>query len=124
MKSWKTPTPEQVARAIALLGHLEHRRYFFDRLENPNWIALLRDRGFLSTPPPVVRDDATGSIHFPPWPESQYLARMVVHVPEAVLNIIVEIDTENVLVHEDFADAALAMPAELAAKWVKKETRW
>jgi hypothetical protein len=124
MKSWKTPTPEQVARAVALLSHAEHCHYFFDRLENPNWIAPLRDRGFLSSPPPVVRDNTTGSIHFPPWPASRYLARIAMHVPEMVLNIIIQIDTENILVHEDFADAALGMPAELAAEWVKKESRW
>ena len=46
MKSWKMPTPEQVAKAVALLGHVEQYRYFFDRLENPEWLLPLQKRDF------------------------------------------------------------------------------
>ena len=45
--------------------------------------------------------------------------------PETVLDVILHIpDTDNVRVHEDLADAALAMPAELAAHWASKEAEW
>ena len=125
MKSWKTPTPEQVAKAVALLGRSEQYRYFFDRLENPEWIRPLRQRGFFLSPPQPVRDEVKGTIRFPPWPESRYLARMAKHVPQTVLEIALEITpTENVSVHEDLADAAISMPPAMAARWVVEELRW
>ncbi len=74
MKSSKTPTPEQVTKAIALLGRKEHYRYFFDRLENPLWLEPLHKQGFFLHPPPPQANE--GSVVFPPWPESRYLARI------------------------------------------------
>lgn len=57
MKSWKKPTPEQVDRAIALLVRVEQYRYFFDHLENPEWIPFLRSKGFFKSPPNIQRDE-------------------------------------------------------------------
>lgn len=51
MKSWKKPTPEQVNRAISLLGQVQNVRYFFDKLENPEWIQPLYKKGYFSNPP-------------------------------------------------------------------------
>jgi len=125
MKSWKTPTPEQVTKAVALLGHAEQYRYFFDRFENPLWIEPLETKGFFSSPPQATQDEERGTIGFPLWPESRYLARMAARAPEAVLKIILQIpDTDNIQVHTDLCDAALAISTELAAKWAEKETKW
>ncbi len=124
MRSWKTPTPEQVDRAIALLAHPEQRRYFFDRLENPHWLEPLQKKGFFRNPPAVARDEEKGTVRFPPWPESQYLARMAVHDPAKVLEVALLTETGNVRVHEDILDAALAMPAEMAAKLASKVLSW
>ena len=126
MKSWKTPTPEQIAKAVALLsGHVGQYRYFFDRLENPLWITPLKIRGFFQSPPLPLRDESRGTIGFPPWPESSYLARMAPLAPEAVLEVILGIpDTENVRVHEDLVDAALGMPGPLAANLVGRAKKW
>lgn len=125
MKSWKTPTPEQVDRAVALMGHTEHYRYFFDRLENPEWIKPLKSKGFFSNPPKAERDETRGTIGFPIWPESRYLLRMALLKPEVVLELILQIpDTDNIRVHEDLADAALAMPAAMAAEWIKQQVKW
>jgi len=125
MKSWKTPTPEQVDRAVALLGHAEHYRYFFDRLENPEWISPLKSKGFFSNPPKTQRDKTRGTIHFPPWPESRYLARMASLSPEVALEVILQIpDTDNVRVCEDLPDAALSMPPDLSVQLVEKAKNW
>ncbi|MEW6542563.1 MAG: hypothetical protein AB1411_03015 [Nitrospirota bacterium] len=124
MRSWKTPTPEQVDRAIALLAHPELRRYFFDRLENPHWLEPLKQKGFFGHPPAVVRDEGKGTVRFPPWPESRYLARMAVHNPAKVLEIALSIETDNIRVNEDLLDAALAMPAEMAATLASKAPAW
>ena len=125
MKSWKTPTPEQIDRTVALLAQREHRRHFFDRLENPEWLDPLEKKGFFKSPPPPILDESKGTLAFPVWPESRYLARMAKLAPEKVAPILRAIpDTENIRVHDDFADAALAMPAELAAEFVPRAIRW
>lgn len=125
MQSWKKPTPEQVERAIALLGQIEQRRYFLDRLENPEWVLPLFERDFFAYPPQIIKDDIQGTLAFPPWPESRYLARMAGRAPAEVLQAILQVpETDNVIVHADFADAALAMPPALAAAWAEKEVGW
>jgi hypothetical protein len=126
MRSWKTPTPEQVAKAVALLGRREQYRYFFERLQNPFWLEPLAQRGFFQNPPPPIGDETAESFRFPPWPESQYLARMA-RLPEAyeqVLDIALRVETDNVSVHEDLADVALALPPHMAARLVPKAKQW
>jgi hypothetical protein len=125
MKSWKKPTLEQVDKAVALFAHGEQHRYFFDRLENPEWLTPLKEKGFFSSPPTPIRDEARGTIAFPAWPESRYLVRMAALAPEIVAKILFEIpETENSRVRDDIAEALLALPAELAAKIVSKTIGW
>src|SRR5262249_39381225 len=100
-------------------------RYFFDRLENPLWLEPLHKRGFFRNPPSSQAQE--GSVVFPPWPESRYLARMA-KLPEAhqrVKELALAIpSTENVLVQEDLADIALSLPAEMAVSFVPKAKQW
>jgi len=125
MKSWKQPTPEEVEKAIGLLAHGQHYVYFFDRLENPRWIRPLREKGYFKTAPAPQRDDTAGTIRFPVWSASRYLARMAKQDPQNVLRVLLALpDTENVRVHEDLADAALVMPPALSAQIVPKARRW
>jgi hypothetical protein len=101
------------------------RRYFFDRLENPEWLEPLRKRGFFRNPPEPERNEEEGTIRFPPWPEARYLARMAKHKPQLVADIIKEMpSTENVSVQTDLIDALLAMPPEVAAQLVEKAKEW
>jgi hypothetical protein len=125
MKSWKTPTPEQIDRAVGLLVHAEQYRYFFDRLENPEWIEPLRSKKFFLNPPKPRHDKERGTIGFPLWPESQYLVRMASLKPDLVSEIILQIpDTENVRVYEDLGNAALRMPPESAVRLLEKAKTW
>jgi hypothetical protein len=114
-----------VDKAVALLAHGEQHRYFFDRLENPEWLLPLKAKGFFSSPPQPIRDESRGTIAFPMWPESRYLARMAGFAPTTVLDILLQIpDTENVRVHSDLVQAALAIPPNLAAQVVPKAITW
>lgn len=125
MSSWKKPTAEQIGRAVALLSHREHHRHFFDRLENPEWLLALKEKGFFSSPPEPIREESRGTVAFPVWPESRYLARMAKHAPDTVFGILSQIpDTENIRVHDDLVDAALALPPKLAAELVPKAVSW
>jgi hypothetical protein len=125
MKSWKKPTLEQVKKAILLFSHGEQHRYFFDRLENPEWLTPLKEKRYFSSPPSPIRDESRGTITFPPWPESRYLVRMAKLAPEIVAEILFEIpETENSRVHDDIAEALLALPARLAVRMVPKPIEW
>lgn len=125
MKSWKKPTPELVNRAIAQLAHGEHHRHFFDRLENPEWLIPLKEKGYFSLPPAPIPDDTGRFFTLPIWPESHYLARMAKLAPETVAQILQSIpETENARVHSDFVEAILAMPAKLAATFVPNVVKW
>lgn len=124
MRSWKTPTPKQVESAIGLLTHPEQARYFFDRLENPTWIAFLEARRVFAAPPAPIGDPASGYMH-PLWPESRYLVRMAEHAPQDVANVLLRLpETDNFRVHEDIVDAALKLPPALSASIARAEQRW
>lgn len=118
-RSWKIPTSEEVARAVVLLGQPAQARYFFDRLNNPEWIQPLRELGVFRRPPPAGPEDEKGRRSYPLWPPSRYLARMASARPHLVRAIINEMtDTNNGVIHEDIVFAALNMPPEVAASIV------
>ena len=125
MRSWKKPTLDLVDRAISLLAYAEHYRYFFDRLENPEWLEPLWKKGFFRSPPSPVKDKDKGTISFPPWPEARYLARMAKYKPQLVRDIIGQMpETDNIQVLCELADAALNMPSNIAATLINKFNQW
>jgi len=98
-------------------------QYFFSKLPSYNWIKPLKAHRMFQHPPNPIQHN--GGYINPPWPESQYLARMAKLAAEIVLNTILEIpETDNIRIHVDFVDAACAMPAYLSAKWTEKEIEW
>lgn len=123
IKSWKIPTPDQVNRALALLVHPQQRQYFFNRLENPEWITELRKRKWFRHAPSTIQT-GDNTVSFPNWAESRYLARMAVYRPEEVLEIALAIETNNPSVHRDFIEAALNMPPDVAARMEAKIKGW
>jgi hypothetical protein len=117
------PKPETVRKAIKAIKRTADYEYFFNQLKSPAWLDPLWSEGFFRSPLPPIRDDKY--ITFPVWPESRYLARMAKLKPETVVEIALQIpETENVRVHEDVIEAALAMPPDLAARLVGKAKAW
>ena len=119
------PRPELVERALTLIRkHPVNHAYFFSKLDTPDWIGPLGDAGLFSDPPRprYVEEDL---ISFPPWPESEYLARMAPLAPEEVGGAILAMPaTQNVSVHRDLARAAAHIPLEMAVRWAKDEAEW
>lgn len=125
MQSWKKPTPEQVRRALAAIPRPEQANYFFAKLENPEWLDALWKNGVFSSPPGVEHHDSEGTIAFPIWPQGRYLVRAAAHSPDAVRTTIERIpSTDNFRIHEDFLEAAVAMPAPIAARLLKSVLGW
>ena len=118
------PKPTTIEKAVQ---EIRKRRasyeYFFDHITSPDWIRPLLAEGMFKEPPPAKREGEY--ISFPVWPESRYLARMAPFAPELVADVALKIpETDNVRVHEDLADIALALPAHLTAKFVPRARVW
>ncbi|HEX2179687.1 MAG TPA: thioredoxin domain-containing protein, partial [Actinomycetota bacterium] len=125
LKFWTSPSEGQVNRVTTLINNALQLRHFLDNLQNPAWIEPLRDAGLFETPPPPIYDFAEGTVGSPPWAQSKYLARMAPFSPEAVHEVALSVPyAENVQVHEDLADVALALPPDLAARFVPKVRDW
>ena len=113
-----------------LLRDPDVRREFFQTLERADWVTPLREAGYFDSPPKAKRVQDTGA-QYPIWPESKYLARMAKHVPSEVAAIFTSFETDNLSIIGDMLDAALAMPAKVAASLVpavcraaQSETLW
>lgn len=125
MRSWTKPTREEVSRTLALLGSKARHRYFFSRLNNPEWVSWLEDAGLFRTAPEPLLDEEGHIVSHPMWPEADYLARVAAEKPAEVFVIAERFHgSENVSVHTSFTVAACSLPGELAAKWGMGEIRW
>ncbi|MGM3309772.1 hypothetical protein ACSQ6I_27950, partial [Anabaena sp. WFMT] len=116
--------PQQIEKVIGLLIHPQHFSYFFNRLQNPDWIEPLNNKGFFKNPPQIIEDTNQGTISFPLWPQSRYLARIAKDKPTEVLEIVRRIKSNNPRIYEDFVDAALQMPLQQAVQLVPKVKIW
>lgn len=98
---------------------------FFNQLSTPVWIEPLSTTGLFDHPPEPETDVATGRTRIWAWPQSKYLARMAKLAPNEVLKVILNIpETTSSWVHLDYVEAALQMPAELAAQLAPKMQTW
>lgn len=81
------PTDDQLKEALDLISRGSvQSAYFFDSLQDPEWIRPLQDQGFFNSPPdPLTTTE--GTMHLP-WPESRYLKRMASKAPSAVAGAI------------------------------------
>jgi len=87
--------------------------FFFDSLKSASWVTPLAKEKFFKSPPRGERSDA--GTHFPSWPESQFLVRIVSQAPDLVVKIALKIpDTENPQVHQDILAIALQVPPATA----------
>lgn len=103
-------------------------RYFFGKLNDPDWIGPLINEGMFQHPPaPELAEDSNG-VSFPEWPITSYLARMAAEYPSAhdqVLRAALAVpSTDDVRVHLDLTRVALALPAELGRQLVPAAIRW
>src|SRR5687767_13465874 len=117
MLSFNRPTKQEVEAVIPSLMSPQHERYFFERLNNPYWIIPLEEHGYFRRPPRAVRVEG-GGVQYLPWPAGKYLVRMASHAPEDIVRIFKSIETDNASVWDDVLEAAMIVPAKLAAELV------
>jgi hypothetical protein len=111
---------------LPLLQEESSKRYFYERLSDPNWINILRTSGMFLNPPEAIEDSINKTIAYPPWPQSNYLVRVAKIAPDEVCSLAITISkaTNNILIHQDLAEAASYFPSELMALWVEVEINW
>ena len=111
-------------RALSVVGQgYAQYEYFFDRLDSPDWVQPLLDRGFFREPPGIER---RGDMEFwSGWPESHYLARVADKGPDVVAKAFCAMpDSDNPFLLRDLLDAALNMPGPIAKALAKKLRAW
>ncbi len=94
--------------------------YFFEKLNKPNWLTLLRDDGFFKTPPPPI-EHPDGGTSYPFWPQGLYLKKMAA-IPEKqseILEICLDVETENTRARSDLLEIALILPVDMSVQIVK-----
>lgn len=125
MKSWTPPTAKEIDHVAALSVRSENRAYFFERLDNPEWVLPLSSRGFFESPPPPIAAPEPGYVRFPPWPEGRYLARMASSAPENVAGVLATIgSSENPTVTRLLLEAVVALPESLASSLAEQVRDW
>lgn len=97
---------------------------FFDRLQNPMWLELRDSKVFFAHPPEPEANPEERSISYSGWPQSRYLARVAKLAPDRVMSIAAGIQTDNIRVHADLIEAALAVPAHSAVRLVPSVSTW
>lgn len=130
MKDWTVPSDADVGQVVAHAARLERRTYFFDRLENPEWVSALGKRGFFDGAPDPEPADEPGYVQFPPWPEGRYLVRMAPLAPLAVAEVLKRLPpSANPWVTRVLLECVQALPSEQfqelapqTAKWITSST--
>lgn len=119
-QGWKAPSTALVDQALSRIGDLQHRRVFYERLNNPLWVDPLDKKEVFNTPP-KQESDSNGYLRWIPWPEGEYLSRMAQVAPAKVAKILTRVATgsQNPYIHELVVRAAIGMPSEDAATLVR-----
>ncbi|WP_432889285.1 hypothetical protein ACQPYH_09910 [Kribbella sp. CA-245084] len=116
LAGWSEPDEELIRRALSRIGDRQHRRVFFERLDNPRWVTALDAHNVFDSPPEMAVD-AAGHELWLPWAEGEYLVRMASMVPRAIAQILERIsDSDNPNVHDLVVRAALRLPADEARR--------
>ena len=123
LKSVPRPTSVQIDEVLEIIEDEKLSRYFFHDLNNPNWLQPLKDAGMFLNPPRPVETEK-GFYRIPRWEASEYLIRVANVHPELVVEIALQIETENSHVHHDMLQAAMNMPPDIAAQMVPAVAKW
>ena len=124
MPSWQRPTAQEISRIAYLAARPEEQRYFFTRLENPLWIDELYKTGNLDPPAQVTVEGGTSN---PPWPLSEYIARVAGNHPdqEFVARLLAELSrTDNVWVRRDLIAAMTSLDPHVITDLLPTVAEW
>ena len=116
MTSWTKPTDDTVEKALALARKPTDRLYFFSRLNNPQWIGPLAERGYFQFPPRAVHMPDR-CVQYPFWPELKYLKNVAHEAPDQVVELVLSLPkVDNPGVYDGILEITLELPTGHSAK--------
>lgn len=95
--------------------------YFFERLDKPDCLNALVEKGFFDDPiPPFEHPD--GGISYPYWPQMTYLVKMskIPSIQDKVLEVCLGIETDNIRTQAELLEVAINLPGKMAVQIVEK----
>lgn len=123
-QNWRAPDSSFVRRALSRLGDIQHRRVFYEKLNNPLWVDPLDREGVFESPPELVMSE-DGTAQSEIWPEGGYLIRMASAVPRSVARVLERTcSSTNPYIRELILRAAIALPPDHAAPFAKPLARF
>ena len=110
-------TEQDIELALTLMKRTgANYTFFFDKVDDPYWIPVLREKGYFDNPPemePGSMDRSTA----PYWWPLHYLARMAIREPSAVLEIVRKFPTiHNTRVRMKILEIARQLPGALSVQ--------
>ncbi|MXY48849.1 MAG: hypothetical protein F4Y38_06050 [Gemmatimonadetes bacterium] len=102
-------TQIEIDRVIMLLRtHGTNYTYFFLNCSDPDWLSRLKNDYFQNPPSKIVLPD--GTVQYPSWPELFYLQKICQHVPDDVIDIVLELPkVDNPRIYEYVLEIALSL---------------
>ncbi len=111
------PSSKDIFKQISQLNTDAEKAFFVNQISTPEYLPVLRDLGFFSTPPLPIKDDK--GVKFELWYASRYLLRIADKAPAEVMAVAKEIpETENFRVHEDILDILIKIPITFALEFL------
>jgi hypothetical protein len=124
-KNIENPDENQVQSLISYVGDTSYSKYFFDGLENPNWVTPLFKKGvFTKVPPPLEDTNSPGYFSMPIWYAGEYLKRMANKFPNIVKEVAISLETDNSRGIRTILEALLNIPVNFTAETVGKFKDW
>jgi hypothetical protein len=115
------PTETHGHRLRQNFPHSEAVAHHFFSNASAAWVGPLHRAGFFAEPPLVQVDEDAGTVQFPPWPASLFLARIAAHAPGPVVEAVLAMSgTDNSRVNHDVVEIAAAVPAAYSTQLVPK----
>ena len=113
-------TPFEVRRALMLLQtHGANYRYFFSKCGDPFWLDHLKDAYFKNPPNRIVLPDDT--VQYPSWPELFYLQKICQHVPDDVIEIVLQLPkANNTRIYDYILEIALSLDGNHSVRLMPK----
>ena len=124
MSDRRIPNQSQVEAALLRIPTYQLRRVFYGGLTNPHWVRPLMEAGAFSSPPePTVTDDRY--IQDTYWPELDYLTRVAPEAPEAVVDVLLALESStNAWVRRATFEIGAAIPAAEGTRLIPLLRAW
>lgn len=124
------PSPEVAQALMEILEKDILAKYFFEELENPEWLPVLNAYGYFLRPP-GPQEVEPGSFKYPWWHGGHYLVKYASQYPDIVIYVASNIVTENHSVINTVLEALLEIPPGQAAvpvvhlsSWLQNTSLW